>query len=204
MSRVAIVDLHGSSPNPALTAIAAHAEARRAEVGIYDAIGGRFPRPRTYDAYVITGGPGSPNDRAPWRGRVQAAIPEWAKSKPVFAIGLGFQLMAQAYGWPVREAHEARDGIFPVTPSPAGWSDPLMADLENATPVVEKRDWAVLPPPAAPRSSANVLAYTSAGDVAVARFSPTAAGCIFHPEAKTAGAASTILARFIMGALEPT
>ena len=203
MSRVAIVDLNGPSPNTALAAIAAHAEARRAEVGIYDAIAGRFPRPRAYDAYVITGGPGMPNESAPWRGRVQAAIPAWAKSKPVFAIGLGFQLMAQAYGWPVREAETPRDGIYPVTPSPAGWSDPLMTDLSNATPVIEKRKWAVLPPPAAPRSGTSVLAYTSAGDVAMARFSPKAAGCIFHPEAKTEGTASTILARFIMGALEP-
>ena len=202
MPRVAIVNLHGPSPNTALAAIAAHAEARRAEVNIYDAIAGRFPRPRTYDAYIITGGPGMPDDRAPWRGRIQAAIPTWAKSKPVFAIGLGFQLMAQAFGWPVRPADVPRDGIFPVTPSPAGWTDPLMADLANATPVVEQRSWAVLPPPAAPRSGASVLAYTSAGDVAMARFSPRAAGCIFHPEAGTQGTASTILARFIMGAID--
>ena len=172
MPRVAIVDLHGPSPNTALAAIAAHAEARRAEVNIYDAIAGRFPRPRTYDAYIITGGPGMPDDRAPWRGRIQAAIPTWAKSKPVFAIGLGFQLMAQAFGWPVRPAEVPRDGIFPVTPSPAGWTDPLMADLANAT------------------------------DVAMARFSARAAGCIFHPEAGTQGTASTILARFIMGAID--
>ena len=78
-----------------------------------------------------------------------------------------------------------------------------MADLENATPVLENRTWAVLPPPAAPRSGTSVLAYTSAGDVAMARFSPKASGCIFHPEAKTSGTASTILARFIMGAVEP-
>jgi GMP synthase-like glutamine amidotransferase len=202
MPSVAIVDLHGPVPNTALVAIAAHAEACRAEVSIFDAVGGRFPRPRAHDAYLISGGPGMPNDGAPWRVRVQAAIPEWAKSKPVFAIGLGFQLMAQAYGWPVRPASNRRDGVYPVTPSPAGWSDPLMADLENATPVLEQRTWAVLPPPAAPRSGASVLAYTSAGDVAVARFSPKAAGCIFHPEAKTEGAASTVLARFIMDALD--
>ena len=202
MPRVAIVDLHGPRPNTSLAAIAAHAEARRAEVGIYDAVSGRFPRPRKYDAYIVTSGPGIPNDRPPWRVRVQAAIPEWAKSKPVIAIGLGFQLMAQAYGWPVREEGAQRDGLFPVTPSPAGWSDPLMVDLSPATPVVEERTWAVSSSPGAPRSGASVLAYSSAGDVAMARFSPTAAGCIFHPEAKTTGTASTILARFIMEALE--
>ena len=36
----------------------------------------------------------------------------------------------------------------------------------------------------------------------MARFSPRAAGCIFHPEAGTQGTASTILARFIMGAID--
>ena len=75
---------------------------------------------------------------------------------------------------------------------------PLMTDLSNATPVA-RSGRAVLPPPAAPRSGTSVLAYTSADDVAVARFSPKAAGCIFHPEAKTQGTASPILIRFIMG-----
>jgi GMP synthase-like glutamine amidotransferase len=79
-----------------------------------------------------------------------------------------------------------------------------MADLENATPVFEQRSWAVLPPPAATRSKAVVLAYTSAGDVGVARFGPNAVGTIFHPEAKTAGTATTVLARFLMGALGNT
>ena len=201
MASIAIVDLYGAAGHPSVAAIAAHVEANRAEPSTFDALEGKFPRPRRHDAFIITGGPGQPNDGAPWRVRVQAAIPEWARSRPVFAIGLGFELMAQAYGWPVRPASTKRDGLYPLTPSPAGWSDPLMADLENATPVHECRAWAVLPPPAAPRSGASVLAYTSSGDVAAARFSRFAAGCIFHPEVKTDGAASTVLARFVMGAL---
>jgi GMP synthase-like glutamine amidotransferase len=198
MPKVAIVDLHGRHPNTAIAAISAHVAATRADLEIFDALDGAFPRPRRFDAYLLTGGPADPTEASPWRVRVQAAIPEWAKSRPIFAIGLGFQLMAAAYGWPVRSLTEARDGIFPVTPTPAGWSDEIMTDLENATPVVEKRTWGVLSPPAAPRSGAVVLAYTSAGDVAAARFNKNAAGSIFHPEAKIDGAASTILARFLM------
>jgi len=198
MSSIAIVDLHGGTPNTAITALSTHAEANRVDIEIFDALAGRFPRPRRFDAYLITGGPGMPNDNSPWRVRVQAAIPEWAKSKPVFAIGLGFQLMAAAYGWPVRPIKTNRDGVFPLTPTPAGWEDPLMKDMENATPVFEHRTWGVLSPPAAPRSGAVVLAYSSAGDVAAARFSKNAAGTIFHPEARLDGTAATLIVRFLI------
>jgi GMP synthase-like glutamine amidotransferase len=202
MPAIAIVNLHGAAPNTAIGALSSHIAATRADVEIFDACDGKFPRPRRFDAYIITSGPGFPNAKAPWRVRVQAAVTQWSASKPVFAIGLGFELMAAAYGWPVRPMTEPREGVFPLTPTPAGWSDPFMKDLEQATPVLENRHWAVLPPPAAVRSAAVVLAYSSAGDVAVARFNKYAVGTIFHPEASLEGAASTILARFLMAATD--
>ena len=166
---------------------------------IFDCQAGRFPRPRKYDGYIVTSGSAPPNEAAPWRVRLQAAIPEWARSKPLFTIGLGFQIMATAYGWPIRPLENPREGIFPLTPTPAGSTDPLMLDLGQSTPVFEQRQWAVLPPPAATRSKSVVLAYTSNGGVAAARFTKHAAGTIFHPEARTNGTANTILARFITG-----
>ena len=199
MKRIAIVNLYGDHVNTALDAVARIALANQADTELFDCLAGQFPRPRKFDGYVVTGGLSSPVEAAPWRVRLQAAIPEWAKSKPIFAIGLGFQVMSASFGWPVRALSEAREGIFPVTPTPAGWEDPIMVDLEYATPVMEKRSWAVLPPPAATRSKAVVLAYTSNGDVAAARFTPHASGTIFHPEARVDGTASTVLARFITG-----
>ena len=199
MPRIAIVNLYGNQPNTALAAISQIVMSNQATAEIFDCHAGHFPRPRKFDGYVLTGGSASPNESAPWRVRLQAAIPEWAKSRPIFAIGLGFQLMAAAYGWPVRQLQAERDGTFPVTPTPAGWDDPIMVDLEQATPVVERRHWAVLPPPAATRSKAVVLAYTSKGDVAAARFTRHASGTVFHPEARTSGTAGTVLARFITG-----
>ena len=199
MPRIAIVDLYEGHPNTALDAIIRIAVANQATTERFDCFAGHFPRPRKFDGYVVTGGLASPLESAPWRVRLQAAIPEWSKSKPVFTIGLGFQVMSAAFGWPVRRLEQAREGIFPVTPTPAGWTDPIMVDLEQATPVVEQRHWAVLPPPAATRSKAVVLAYTSNGDVAAARFTQHASGTIFHPEAKSDGTASTVLARFITG-----
>jgi len=199
MPCIAIVDLHGGHPTTALASIDNIVLANQGTVEVFDCLAGRFPRPRKFDGYVLTGGSGSPTESAPWRVRLQAAIPEWSKSRPVFAIGLGFQVMAAAYGWPVRPLERPRDGIFPVTPTPAGWEDPLMVDLEHATPVTEQRTWSVLPPPAAIRSKSVVLAYTSNGDVAAARFGPHASGTIFHPEARGEGTAGTILARFVMG-----
>lgn len=199
MPTIAIVDLHGGQANAALDSIVRIATANQADVELYDCLAGLLPRPRKFDGYIVTGGMASPVEAAPWRVRLQAAIPEWAKSKPIFAIGLGFQVMSAAYGWPIRPLDNPREGVFPVTPTPAGWEDSLMVDLEHATPVIEKRNWAVLPPPAATRTKAVVLAYTSQGDVAAARFTHHASGTIFHPEAKSDGTASTVLARFIMG-----
>lgn len=204
MPKVAIVDLHGNASNTAIPALSAHVVAAQCEFEIYDGVHGRLPRAKKYDAYLVSGGPLSPNAQQPWRVRLQAATPEWIRSRPVFAIGLGFEVMAAAHGWAVRTMSEPRQGVYPLTPTPAGWTDPVMVDLEQATPVFEQRTWAVLPPPAATRSKSVVLAYTSAGDVGVARFGPNAVGTIFHPEVKTDGTATTVLARFLMDALSNT
>ena len=199
MSTIAVISLYGNQPNTALAAISTIVMANQADMEIFNCQAGRFPRPKKYDGYIVTGGMGAPNESVPWRVRLQAAIPEWAKSRPIFGIGLSFQIMAAAYGWPVRPLAQPRDGIFPLTPTPAGSSDPLMVDLGHSTPVFEQRNWAVLPPPAATRSKSVVLAYTSNGGVAAARFNRYAAGTIFHPETRTNGTADTILARFVTG-----
>jgi GMP synthase-like glutamine amidotransferase len=202
MSSVAIVDLHGGRPNTAIASLSAHVTANRADLEIFDGVTGRLPPIKHFDAYIISGGPDSPVVPSPWRVRLQTVLPTYAKTRPVFGIGLGFEVMAASYGWPVRALANARDGVFPITPTPAGWNDAVMKDLKNATPVFEQRTWAVLSPPAAIRTSATVLAYSSAGDVAAARFNDHAVGTIFHPEAKTNGSASTVVGRFLMVALE--
>ena len=202
MPAVAIVDLHGGHPNTAIAALGAHVTANRADLEIFDGVTGRLPPVKGFDAYIISGGSGSPAAPSPWRVRLQAVLPTYAKTRPVLGIGLGFELMAAAYGWTVRALPDARDGVFPLTPTPAGWTDTVMKDLENATPVFENRTWGVMSPPAAIRTSAIVLAYSSAGDVAAARFNGHAVGTIFHPEARTEGAANTVVGRFLIHALE--
>jgi GMP synthase-like glutamine amidotransferase len=202
MPSVAIIDLYGGSPNASIAAIGAHATANLADFDVFDGIGSNLPRARRFDAYIVSSGPSAPNAAEPWRVRLQAALPAYAKSRPVFAIGLGFEVMAAAYGWPVRPLKTPRDGTYPLTPTPAGWGDPLMGDLENATPVVEQRTWGVMNPPAATRTGAVVLAYSSTGDVAAARFNVNAAGSIFLPERRTTGAAATVLGHFLKQAVE--
>ena len=202
MKEIAIIDLFDGASRTSVAAIEAHAFASRIPVRMFDGIGGRLPKPRTFCAYIVTNGDADPTVAAPWRVRLNAALPDYAKTRPVLGIGLGFTLLAAAFGWPVRAIETARCGTFPVTPTPSGWADPLMKDLANATPVVEHRSWAVLPPPAATRTGASVLAYSSAGDVAAARFTPHAAGTIFEPERATDGAASTVLGHFLRRAAE--
>ena len=202
MKEIAIIDLYDGASESSVTAIEAHAFANRMPAQVFDGIGGRLPTPRAFCAYILTNGAADPTEAAPWRVRLHAALPDYAKARPVLGIGLGFTLLAAAFGWPVRAVPSARIGTFPVTPTPAGWADPLMKDLGNATPVIEHRSWAVLPPPAATRTGATVLAYSSAGDVAAARFTPRAAGTIFEPERCIDGAASTVLGHFLRQASE--
>ncbi len=204
MAKIAIIDLFGGDLNSSIVAIEAHAIANRTEAELFDGIHGRLPKLKHYAAYIISDGTADPTAAEPWRVRLQAALPAYAKTRPVFGIGLGFQIMAAAYGWPIRPLPQPRSGVYPLTPTPAGWSDTLMKDLENATPVVEHRTWAVLDPPAAIRTGARVLAYSNAGDVGAARFTARAAGTIFQPERKTDGAASTVLGHFVKLAVEGT
>jgi GMP synthase-like glutamine amidotransferase len=181
MSTVAIIDLHGQ-PHAHTQALMALVMAAGVEAEIFDARRGRLPaRP---SAVIITGGPGSPEDRGPWRRRLQAAAAAWAKQVPVLAIGLGFEVLAQAQGWAVRPLDAPRSGWHPLTATAVGTSDPLLMHVPQGSHIFEDRSWGVLPPPAATQSRNVVLAYSSAGDVAAARFGERTVGIIFHPEAR--------------------
>jgi GMP synthase-like glutamine amidotransferase len=180
MSTVAIIDLHGQ-PHAHTQALVGLIRAAGVDVEIYDAHRGRMPA--TPDAVVITGGPDSPEASGPWRRRLQAAAEAWAKRAPVIAIGLGFEVIAQSHGWAVRPLEEDRTGWHAITPTAVGRADPLLKYVPRGAEVFEDRQWGVLPPPAATASRNVVLAFTSTGDVAAARFGTHTVGMIFHPEA---------------------
>jgi len=202
MSTVAIIDLHGQ-PHAHTQALVAQVRACGLAVEIYDARQGRMPA--NPSAVVITGGPGSPEDRGPWRRRLQSAAEAWAKRVPVLAIGLGFEVLAQARGWAVRPLDAHRVGWHPITPTAVGAADPLLAHVPRGTMVFEERDWGVLPPPAATASRNVVLAFTSTGDVAAARFGERTVGIIFHLEAHGGPAEASpaeLLNQFLRALLE--
>lgn len=173
------------------------------EAEIYAARPGRLPaRP---SAVIITGGPGSPEDPSPWRRRLQAASDAWAKKIPVLAIGLGFEVLAQAQGWAVRPLDAPRDGWYPLTLTANGSAHPLLMHAPQRSQIFEQRSWGILPPSAATESRNVVLAYSSAGDVAAARFGARTVGMIFHPEAQGGPAdalPSQLLTDFLRQALE--
>jgi len=180
MAPVAIIDLYGQ-PHAHTQALLKLAQAAGTEVEIYNGRRGRLPvRPA---AVVISGGPGSPDDRGPWRSRLQAAAEGWGKQVPVLGIGLGFEILAQTQAWAVRPLDTPRSGWHPLAPTAVGATDPLTAHIHRGVLAYEARSWSVLPPPAAVVSRNVVLAFTSAGDVAAARFGDRTAGLIFHPEA---------------------
>jgi len=180
MDAVAIVDLHGI-PHHHTDALVALVRGGGWRTAVHDARAGQLPRGPS--PIIITGGPGGPDDRGLWRVRLQAAVVEWASQRPLMAVGLGFSILATAMGWPVRRLNTMRQGWHPVTQTTDGLTDPVLGSVPQGALGYEDRPWAVLPPPAATASRNTVLSFTSAGDVAAARFGAHAVGLAFHPEA---------------------
>jgi hypothetical protein len=180
MNAIAVVDLH-EGRDPDTDRLVTFIETGGWRVERHDGRSGRLPGGT--GPVVVTGGHGAPDCRGIWRIRLQAAMGEWAQRRPLMAIGLAFPILAAAMRWPVRRLDADRRGWHPVTQTADGLNDPVLSVVPQGASVYEDRPWTVLPPPAATVSAKTVLSYSSAGDVAAARFGPQAIGLAFHPVA---------------------
>jgi len=92
------------------------------------------PRPGSFDALVVMGGPMSANDEAklPWMAGEKRLIAEaLAGQTPVLGVCLGAQLIADVAGARVHAAATPEIGWFPVRLTEAAESHPLFRDLPS-------------------------------------------------------------------------
>jgi homoserine O-succinyltransferase len=177
MPTVALVDLNAAQQNHGVPAIIAMIEASGCRVERFEPrVAGTLPGPG-FDAYILSGGPGSPLEDAPWRHALLEAIKGW--KAPVVGVCMGFQILAQVHGWTVRQLSQPRFGIHRLRLTRAGRRHPLTASL-TASAAFEQRRFGVFPPDS---HAAEILATSEDGDVTAARLAPDVIGVIFHPEA---------------------
>lgn len=178
MSDVALIDLNAQRANHSVPILSSMIEAAGGRVVRFEPrVEGGLPGPR-FAAYLLTGGPGSPLEDAPWRAQLVSAIRQWRQ--PSMGVCMGFQMLAQAHGWPVQALPQPRLGVYPLRRTEAGRHDPLLHSLPEDAVAFEQRRFGVFAPALVQQ---RVLARGDAGDVIAARLAPHAAGVIFHPEA---------------------
>ncbi|MFT5685357.1 MAG: homoserine O-succinyltransferase [Myxococcota bacterium] len=180
MPTVALIDLNARHDNHGVSSITTMIKAAGYRVERFEPrVEGTLPGPG-FDAYILTGGPGSPLEDAPWRHELLAAVGQW--KAPVVGVCMGFQLLAQVHGWTVRQLSHPRFGIHRLRLTGAGRAHPLTAPLA-ADAAFEQRRFGVFAPDSDERPTGDILATGEDGDITAARFAPNVLGVIFHPEA---------------------
>lgn len=212
--RVALIDLYNGEPNLGIQAIKDligrwgtntfegsltldHFETRKT---------GEVPD-LTYDAYLLSGGPGSPfeGENTPWEAAYFDLVEAiWqhnskASTDPKYALFIchSFQMMCRHFGLgDVVKRKSTSFGVFATHQTEAGTTDPLFKGLQDPFYVADFRDWQVIQP------RADVFKAMGATLIALEkqrphvpmerammgiRLSPEMVGVQFHPEADPAG-----------------
>lgn len=212
--RVAVIDLYDGDPNQGMRCIRELLEESSGrwhnvaiEYETFDTRGGKRIPGLEYDAYISSGGPGSPFDGVgkPW----EKLYFNWLRStwafnqrheeerKHVFFICHSLQMMCRFFhiGDVVRRRSESF-GIFAVHKTRAGDNEPLFESLDDPFYAADFRNWQVVRPDQTRlrELGAGVLAYEKIRPhvdlerAAMAiRVSPEFVGVQFHPEADAEG-----------------
>ena len=212
--RVAVIDLYNGEPNQGMRCIREILEesnGRWDNVGVeyktYDARAACELPGLEYDAYISTGGPGSPFDGVgkPWEQLYFTWLRNlWKHNegnaddrRHVFFICHSFQMMCRFFhlGDVVRRRSQSF-GIFPVHKTEAGAVEPLFQDLADPFYAADFRHWQVVHPDRKRlrELGAEILAYEKIRPhveleraVMEIRISPEVIGVQFHPEADADG-----------------
>ncbi len=216
--RVALIDLYNGEPNLGIQAIKNlvtrwgtqvlgngfaldHFETRKTgEVPDLD-----------YDAYLLSGGPGSPFDGegtqweaayfelvdAIWRHNKRYRKQQDSQPKHALFICHSFQMMCRHFGLgDVMRRKSTSFGVFATHQTPAGKTDPLFEGLQDPFYVADFRDWQVIQPKhdQLEAMGATILALEKDRPhvpmeraMMGIRISPEMVGVQFHPEADPAG-----------------
>lgn len=212
--RAALLDLYDGEENLGIAAIEralssfAAPDGRRVETHRYEVRNkDEVPAVDAYDLFVSSGGPGSPFDGEGTRWETRYF--RWLEAlwdhdqhpsrpaRPALFICHSYQMMARFFGWgDVTERRSTSFGIFPVHPTAAGRTDPLLGGLPDPFYAADFRSWQVVRPDHARLDAlgAEVLALEKErphvplerATMAV-RLSPALVGVQFHPEADPDG-----------------
>jgi GMP synthase-like glutamine amidotransferase len=153
--RVGVLDLNNGTANLGLRSILQAVAlfggsngGRQIETEVFDVRAkGELPT-RDFDVFISSGGPGSPyddegsrweSDYFRWLERVHL------RSIPTLLICHSYELMVRFFGLAiVSERRSPSFGIFPVHPTKAAASDPVMSELEDPFFAADFRDWQVV------------------------------------------------------------
>lgn len=160
----------------------------------------------SFDIYISSGGPGSPFDgeEQQWEAgffnlldKIDAFNAQHEHKKCVFLICHSFQLACRKYGLGMVTKRKSNAfGIFPVSLTKDGLSEPIFKGLPNPFYAVDSRDWQVIQSDLTifEAKGAKILAIEKERPhvalercVMAIRFSNEMVGTQFHPEADPVG-----------------
>lgn len=211
--RVAVLDLYDGFPNQGMRCIynIVHEFAQEHDINlIYDVfdVRGKAEVPDlSYDAYISTGGPGSPTESEgePWEDKFFGLMDslyaynnsDSESKKHLFLICHSFQLYCRYYKLgKVSERKSTSFGVMPVHMTFSGAYEPFFEGLEDPFWAVDSRDWQVIEPDmrAIRSHGGDVLCIEKYRPhvklercVMAMRFDETVFGTQFHPEADAEG-----------------
>lgn len=210
--RIAILDLYEGQPNQGMRCIRQLIQEWSEQHGIpatFDEFDVRLKNEvpdLSYDAYISTGGPGSPLESEGsaweavyfgWLESVLAWNREQETKKSVFFICHSFQLVCRYLGiGRVSKRKSTSFGVFPVHVTMEGQHDAVFAGLKDPFYVVDSRDYQVTTPDfqTIRELGAEILCiekyrphvpYEQA--IMGVRFNTNMVGTQFHPEADASG-----------------
>lgn len=209
--RIAILDMYNNAANEGMRCIRQLLQRSAAELGVdfrvdtYNVRAENQLPDLSYDAYISTGGPGSPlASDEPWEARyftfIDALLLHNHKQpvkKHLLLICHSFQLVSRHLGiGEVSRRKSTSFGVLPVHLTAAGLAEPVFAGLPEPFYAVDSRDYHLtgLRPEPLARLGGRVLCLEKdrphvllARAIMAIRFTPEILGTQFHPEADGEG-----------------
>ncbi len=201
--KLAIIDMNNAHPNQGLRCIREIVSGFDEELTweVFDARAKNEIPDSSFDIYISSGGPGSPNEEGEWRNKFEHLVDQvWTNNKIsedkkfFFFICHSFQLVCDHFQLgEIRKRKSTAFGIYPVHKTAAGKRDDLLMPLDNPYTVVDSRDWQLIQPNLRifKKWGAEILSLEKIRThveleraIMAVRFSDEFVGTQFHPEAE--------------------